>query len=249
VLARDDRPWRGGAPPAVVYSYAPGRSGDYATALLKGYTGVLQTDGYAAYRSLADPKRAGGPATLAFCWAHWRRQWFDIAKSPPAPIAAEALKRIAELYEIEAEIRGNSADERRAVRQKKTKPLVTALKTWLEKILAQVAGGSSIAQAIRYALNRWDGLGRFLDDGRIEIDSNTVERSMRPIALSRKNALFAGSDEGAANWAMLASLIETCKLHGVNPEAYLTDVLTKLVNNWPNSRLAELMPWAWAADH
>ena len=249
VLARDDRPWCGRSPPAVVYSYAPGRGGDHAAALLQGYSGVLQTDGYAAYRSLADPKRVGGPATLAFCWAHWRRQWFDLAKSPPAPIATEVLKRIAELYQIEAEIRGKSANERRVVRQEKAKPLVIALKTWLEKTLVQVATGASIAQAIRYGLNHWDGLVRFLDDGRIEIDSNTVERSMRPIALNRKNALFAGSDEGAENWAMLASLIETCKLHGINPEAYLADVLTKLVNNWPNRRLAELTPWAWAAQH
>ena len=248
-LARDDRPWQGGAPPAVVYSYAPGRRGDYAVALLNGYTGVLQTDGYAGYRVLADPKRAGGPATLAFCWAHWRWQFFDLAKSPPAPIATEALKRIAELYKIEAEIRGKSAEERQAARQEKTKPLVAALKAWLETTLARLAGGSTIAQALRYGLNHWDGLVRFLDDGRIEIDSNTVERSMRPIALNRKNALFAGSDEGAENWAMLASLIETCKLHGVNPEAYLTDVLTKLVYNWPNSRLAELTPWGWAAAH
>jgi transposase len=248
-LARDDRPWQGSAPPAVVYSYAPGRRGDYAMALLKGYTGVLQTDGYAGYRALADPKRAGGPATLAFCWAHWRRQFFDLAKSPPAPIATEALKRIAEVYEIEAEIRSKSAAERREVRQEKTKPLVAALRGWLETNLARLAGGSTIAQALRYGLNHWDGLVRFLDDGRIEIDSNTVERSMRPIALNRKNALFAGSDEGAQNWAMLASLIETCKLHGVNPEAYLTDVLTRLVNNWPNSRLAELTPWGWAAAH
>ena len=135
------------------------------------------------------------------------------------------------------------------MRQQKTKPLAEALKAWLEKTLAQVASGATIAQAIRYGLNHWDGLVRFLDDGRIEIDSNTVERSMRPIALSRKNALFAGSDEGAENWAMLASLIETCKLHGVNPQTYLTDVLTKLVNNWPNSRLAELTPWSWAAAH
>jgi transposase len=248
-LARDDRPWQGGAPAAVVYSYAPGRRGEYALALLKGYTGVLQTDGYAGYRALADPKRAGGPATLAFCWAHWRRQFFDLAKSPPAPIATEALKRIAELYEIEAEIRGKSAEERQAVRQEKSKPLVAVLRTWLETTLARLAGGSTIAQALRYGLNHWDGLARFLDDGRIEIDSNTVERSMRPIALNRKNALFAGSDAGAENWAMLASLIETCKLHGVNPETYLTDVLTKLVNNWPNSRLAELTPWGWAAPH
>ena len=248
-LARDDRPWQGGAPAAVVYSYAPGRRGDYALALLKGYTGVLQTDGYAGYRALADPKRASGPATLAFCWAHWRRQFFDLAKSPPAPIATKALKRIAELYEIEAEIRGKSAEERRAARQEKSKPMVAALRTWLETTLARLAGGSTIAQALRYGLNHWDGLVRFLDDGRIEINSNTVERSMRPIALNRKNALFAGSDEGAENWAMLASLIETCKPPGVNPETYLTDVLTKLVNNWPNRRLAELTPWGWAAPH
>jgi transposase len=247
-LARDDRPWQGGAPPAVVYNYAPGRGGDYAAALLEGYSGVLQTDAYAGYRGLTDPKRVGGPATLAFCWAHWRRQWFDLTKSPPAPIATEALKRIAELYEIEAEIRGKSADERRAVRQQKTKPLAEALKTWLEKTLAQVAGGSSIAQAIRYALNRWDGLVRFLDDGRIEIDSNTVERAMRPIALNRKNALFAGSDEGAENWAMLASLIETCKLHRLNPEAYLTDVLERMVSGrTTNDRLHELLAWNWKA--
>jgi transposase len=247
-LARDDRPWRGGAPPAVVYSYAPGRSGEVAAALLKGYTGVLQTDGYTVYGQLADPKRGGGSLRQAFCWAHWRRQWFDLAKSSPAPIAAEALQRIAELYRIEAEIRGTSAEERRTVRQQKAGPLVAAMKAWLEKTLAQVSRGSTLAKVIRYGLNRWDGFTLFLDDGRIEIDSNTVERSMRPIVLTRKNALFAGSDEGAENWAVLASLIETCKLHGVNPEAYFTDVLTKLVNNWPNSRLAELLPWAWSPD-
>jgi len=249
VLARDDRPWRGGAPPAVVYNYAPGRSGDYAAALLDGYAGVLQTDGYTVYGKLADPKRAGRPVNIrqAFCWAHWRRQWFDIAKSPPAPIAAEALQRIAEIYRIEAEIRGTSADERRALRQRKTRPLVEALKAWLDETLVRLPSGSTLAQVIRYAFSRWDGFTLFLDDGRVEIDSNTVERAMRPVVLTRKNALFAGSDEGAESWAVLASLIETCKLHGVNPEAYFTDVLTKLVNNWPNRRLAELLPWAWSA--
>ena len=164
-------------------------------------------------------------------------------RSPPRPCGGSR-----EFYEIEAEIRGSSADQRQAVRQQKTRPLVEALKTWLEKTLAQLPGGSEIAKAIRYALNQWDGLTRFLDDGRIEINSNSVERAMRPVALTRKNALFAGSNEGAENWAMLASLIETCKLNGVNPEAYFTDVLTKLVNNWPNRRLAELLPWAWTAE-
>src|SRR5262249_9567655 len=164
--------------------------------------------GYAAYRYLADPKRTSRPATLAFCWVHWRRQWFDIAKSPPAPTATEALKRIAELYEIEGEIRGKSADERRAVRQQKTKPLAKALRAWLEKTLAQVAGGSSIAQAIRYALNRWDGL---------------VPSSMTAASKSTPTLSSAQSAEGMLcspaatkarkNWAMLASLIESCKLH------------------------------------
>src|SRR5215213_1562505 len=135
-----------------------------------------------------------------------------------------------------------------ATRWQKSKPLIDALKSWLEEMLRQVPSGSSIVQAIRYGFNQWDGLLRFLDDGRIEIDSNTVERSMRSVALNRKNALFAGSDEGAENWAMLASLIETCKLHGVNPEAYVTDVLTKLVNNWPNRRLGDLLPWAWTPE-
>jgi transposase len=209
---------------------------------------VLQTDAYAAYGKLADPKRVGGPVRLAYCWAHWCRQWFDIARSPPAPIAAEVLQRIAQLYQIEAEIRGKEAEQRRAARQHKSKPLIDALKNWLEQILLQIPSGASIAHAIRYGFNQWEGLLRFLDDGSIEIDSNTLERSMRPIALNRKNALFAGSDEGAENWAMLASLIETCKLHGINPQVYLTDALTKLVNNWPNRRLGELLPWAWAPE-
>jgi transposase len=247
-LARDDRPWCGRAPPAVVYSYGPGRSGEVAAALLKGYSGVLQTDGYTVYGQLADPKRGGGALKQAFCWAHWRRLWFDLGKSSPAPTAAEALQRIAELYRIEADIRGSSAEDRRTVRQHKAKPLLAAMKAWLEKTLAQAPSASTLAQVIRYGLSRWDGFTLFLDDGRVEIDSNTVERSMRPIVLTRKNALFAGSDEGAENWAVLASLIETCKLHSVNPEAYFTDILTRLVNNWPNNRLGELLPWSWTPD-
>jgi transposase len=244
-LARDDRPWGGTDPPAVLYSYAPGRGGEHAVALLNGFAGVLQTDGYAAYQGLTNPERQGSAVTLAHCWAHVRRKFYDIAQGSPSPVAAEALRRIAVFYEIEGEIRGQSAEARRAVRQARTKPVVEALKAWLLEQLAEVSRKSVIAGAIRYALGLWDGLIRFLDDGRIEIDSNTVERSMRPIALNRKNALFAGSDEGGENWALLASLIETCKLNTVNPQAWLTDVLTKLVNNWPNSRLDELMPWAW----
>ena len=250
-IARDDRPWGGGDPPAVIYSYAPGRGNEHAAALLKDFRGTLQTDAYIAYKSVAKPPDIeGGPGEaviLAHCWAHCRRRFFEIAHKRPAPIAREALQRIAALYEIEAEIRGLSAEERRAARQLRTKPLLDAMKLWLEKRLAELPRKSPLAEAVGYPLNQWQGLTRFLDDGRIEIDSNTVERSMRPIALNRKNALFAGHDFGAENWAVLASLIETCKLHGVNPEAWLADVLTRLVGGWPNRQLAELTPWAWQA--
>jgi transposase len=250
-IARDDRPWGGTDPPAVVYSYAPGRGNEHAAKLLKNFRGILQADAYVVYKKVAEPPGTDGAADdgviLAHCWAHCRRRFFEIAHKRPAPIAREALQRIAALYEIEAEIRGRSADERRAARQSRTKPLLDAMRLWLEQRAAELPRKSPLAEAIGYPLNHWEGLTRFLDDGRIEIDSNTVERSIRPIALNRKNALFAGHDLGAENWAVLASLIETCKWHDVNPEAWLADILTRLVGGWPNRRLAELTPWAWKA--
>src|ERR1700719_4250279 len=245
-IARDDSAWRGGTgPPAVVYTYAPGRGAEHAMTLLAGYRGIVQCDGYAAYKQVARRGRASNAVTLAFCWAHWRRRFYEIAKAGSAPIAEEALRRIAELYKIEAQIRGRSAAERQAVRQAESRPLVAALKAWLQAQLVRASAKSAIAVAIRYGLNHWEDLERFLEDGRIEIDTNVVERSMRPIALNRKNALFAGHDAGAENWACLASLIETCKLNGIDPQAYLTDVLTRLVNLWPAARIDELLPWAW----
>ncbi len=246
-IARDDRPWGGTDPPAVAYTYAPGRGAVHALELLDGYRGIVQCDGYAAYKTIAKAPREEA-ITLAFCWAHVRRRFYDIAQGGPAPIASEALERIAALYAIEKSIRGRSADERRIVRQERSKPLLLALKDWFERQLTSVSAKATIAEDIRYALNHWDGLIRFLDDGRIELDTNIVERSIRPLILNRKNALFAGHDEGAENWACIASLVETCKLCGVDPQAYLTDVLTKLVNLWPASRLDELMPWAYAAE-
>ena len=176
-----------------------------------------------------------------------RRKFFDIAKDGHAPIASEALGRIAALYTVEKTIRGMSAGERRAVRQDRSKPLLVALEAWLEHQLTRVSAKALIADAVRYALHHWDGLTRFLDDGRIELDTNVVERSIRPLVLNRKNALFAGHDRGAENWACIASLIETCKLNGVDPQAYLADVLTRLVNLWPASQLDALMPWAWGS--
>ena len=153
--------------------------------------------------------------------------------------------RIAALYAVESDIRGLTADERRQARRLRTKPMIDALRPWLEAKLAAVSGKSTIAEAIRYALSRWDGLIRFLGDGRIEIDSNVVERAIRPIALGRKNHLFAGSDGGGEHWAVIASLIETCKMSDVDPEAYLRDVLTKIVARHPMSRVDELLPFAY----
>src|SRR5580698_5428875 len=236
--------WGGGNPPAVVYSYAPGRGHIHANALLGGYRGILQCDGYAAYKKFGGSKSADPAVTLAFCWSHVRRGFYDLAKAK-APIAIEALKRIAALYAIEADIRGKSATERRIARQAESKPLITELRVWFEAQLAKLPARSPTAEAIRYALNHWDGLQRFLDDGRIELDNNSIERAMRPVCLSRTNSLFAGSDEGGENWACLASLIETCKLNGVNPQVYFTELLTRLVNGWPQKRIDELMPWHW----
>ena len=244
-LARDNRPWGGNDPPAVAYTYAPGRGGEHAVKLLAGYTGILQVDGYSVYKQLAAPSRDGGPVTLAYCWSHLRRKFYTVYIGGNAPIATEALARLKKLYEIEADIRGLPPEVRRNVRQQQSKPIVDALKPWLEACLAKVSKGGKLGKALRYGLRHWDGLVRYLDDGRIEIDSNCVERSIRGLALTRKNALFAGHDQGATNWAMIASLLETCKLNGVDPLAWLTDVLTKLVNRWPASRIEELMPWSY----
>ena len=243
-IARDDRPWGGAEPPAVVFRYAPGRGREHAEKLLGDYGGILQCDGYAVYKSVSTA--AAGP-TLAFCWAHARREFVDLAKGGTAPIAEEALRRIAALYAIEAEVRGKPPDMRRAARQANSKALTEDLFAWLEAQLARLPGRAPTAEAIRYALNHREGLERFLDDGRIEIDSNVVERAIRPVVLSRKNALFASGDDGGARWAAVASLVETCKLNGADPQRYFADVLTRLVNGWPQSRIDELMPWHWAA--
>ena len=241
--ARDDRPWGGSDPPAVAYVYAPDRRAERPASHLAGFTGVLQVDGYSGYRPLAE----SGKVELAFCWAHVRRKFYEISAAGPAPIAAEALQRIQALYAVEAEIRGRSAEQRCHARQERSQPILAALKPWLEARLAEVSQKSVLAGAIRYALGRWPGLTRFLDDGRIEIDSNSVERSIRPLALTRKNALFAGSDGGAEHWATLASLIETCKLNAIDPLAYLSGVLTRLAQGHPINRIDELLPWVYAA--
>jgi transposase len=245
--ARDDRPWGGSDPPAVVYCYAPGRGTEHVRSHLTGFSGILQVDGYAAYKELVTTRAPSAPIVLAFCWAHLRRRFYEIAKAGNAPLAEDALRQIAALYQIEEGIRGQSAKARLEIRQVKTRPLLDKLKAFLETNLARVPGRSKMAEAIRYAIRHWDGLILFAGNGRIEMDSNTVERAIRPIALNRKNALFAGHDRGAAHWGIVASLIETCKLNGADPQAYLADVLSRLVNGWPIRQIDKLMPWAYAA--
>src|SRR5208283_5143135 len=186
--ARDDRPWGGADPPAVAYVYAPDRKAARPIAHLQGFRGVLQVDGYGGYRPLAEQ----GQVRLAFCWAHVRRKFYELAAAGPAPIASEALERIKALYAIEAEIRGQDPKARLAARQEKSRPIVEDLEPWLRARLETISQKTKLAEAIRYALSRWAGLSLFLGDGRIEIDNNTVERSIRPLALTRKNALFAG---------------------------------------------------------
>jgi transposase len=184
-----------------------------------------------------------GGVQLAFCWAHVRRRFYELAAAGPAPVAAQVLERIAALYKIEAEIRGRPAEVRRLARQERSLPILDTLEPFLRGKLQLISQKTKLAEAIRYTLSRWEGLCRFASDGRIEIDNNTVERSIRPLALTRKNALFAGSDGGAGHWAVIASLIETCKLNGVDPQAYMAAVITLIIKGHPNSAIDELMPW------
>jgi len=236
--ARDDRPWGGNDPPMVAYVYAPDRKAERPGTHLGDFAGILQVDGYGGYTALAKRRQQ---VFLAFCWSHVRRKFYKLAET--SPVATETLRRIAMLYAIEDEVRGSPAEQRRAAREERSRVIVDDLKLYLEARLRQVSAKSKLAEAIRYPLGRWNGLAHFLDDGRIDLDTNTVERSIRPIALNRKNALFAGSDEGGDNGAVIATLIENCKLSGINPHDWLTRTLVAPANGHPANRLAELMHW------
>ena len=246
--AVNNRPWCGPGHPAAAYIYSEDRKGEHPQAHLQGFGGLLQVDGYAGFGRLVTSKANDGPK-IAFCWAHVRRKFYDIHVANKSPLAEEALQRIAALYEIEADIRGVAAEHRRAVRQQRSRPLVEAMHAWLGQQLARVSGRSTLAQAIRYALNHWNGLIIYLDDGRLELDTNTVERAMRPVALGRKNSMFAGADSGGRHWAIIATLIQTAKLNHVEPLAWLTDVLERIVTGrTKQNELATLLPWNWKAD-
>jgi transposase len=247
-VLRDDRGHGGADPPIVVYHYAPGRGGEHAERILEGFDGVLQVDGYGGYHRLARPGRGGGaPLRLAWCWSHGRREIIAATPKAGSPVAEAILARIAALYAIEAEIRGKDASIRQTVRVERSRPLVDELANFLRAQAARLSGRGEMGKAIAYLLNHWEGLTAFLEDGRIEMDTNLVENQIRPLTLTRKNALFAGHDEGGRTWACIASLIATCKLNDVEPYAWMKATLEAIADGHPRSRIDELMPWAPAA--
>ena len=237
---RDERPYDGKRPPAAVFFASPDRKGERPVAHLAGFSGVLQADGYAGFNSLYDT----GRIVEAACWAHTRRKFFDVHAATGSPVAHEALERIGALYDVERAIHGKPPDERRRERQASSMPIADALHTWAQSILPQLSKGSELAAAFRYMLGRWTALTRAFDDGRLALDNNPAERALRGVAIGRKNYLFAGSDRGAERAATLYTLIETAKLNGADPEAYLRDVIGRIADH-PARRLADLLPWNW----
>jgi transposase len=252
---RDDRPFGGRAPPAALYYASRDRRHEHPVRHLHGFTGILQADAYSGYNELYDPSRAPGPITAALCWAHARRQFFELAdiaanarrgKSAAviSPIALEAVKRIDALFDIERGINGQSAEQRLRVRQEQSAPLVAALEAWLREQRSRLSSASSVAAPIDYMLRRWDRFTRFLDDGRICLTNNAAERALRGFALGRKSWLFAGSERGAERAAVMATLIMTAKLNDVDPQAWIADVLAR-INDHNIQNLEQLLPWNW----
>jgi len=252
---RDDRPFGGRAPPAALYYASRDRRGEHPTRHLCGFAGILQADAYGGYNELYDPARAEGPITPALCWAHARRQFFELAdiaasarrgKNAAAisPIALEAVRRIDALFDIERGINGQRAEERLRIRGEQSAPLLAALEVWLRGQRARLSSASAVAGPIDYMLRRWDRFARFIEDGRICLTNNAAERALRGFALGRKSWLFAGSERGADRAAVMASLITTAKLNDIDPQAWLADVLARIAAI-PQSQLPDLLPWNW----
>ncbi len=258
VYVRDDRPFGGRAPPAAMFYYSRDRGGAHAEEHLSRWRGILQADAYSGYNRLYEAGRTPGPILEAACWAHARRPFFALADieasarrkaegkvpAPISPLALEIVRRIDALFEIERSINGKTADERRAVRQELSRPLVDDLGTWMRAERPKLSRGSDLAKAFAYMLKRWTAFTRFLDDGRICLSNNAAERGLRGIALGRKSWLFAGSDRGGQRAAAMYSLIVTAKLSDIDPQAWLADVLARIAEH-PATRLDELLPWNW----
>lgn len=244
VAVRDERPWNSGVPPAVFYRYTPDRKAKQAEALLKGCRGFLHADAYAGFNPLYLPDPLTGEARFmeVACWAHARRKLYEVHVSTASPAAESLLTQIGGLFAIEANIKGKSPEERRMARVEKAVPLLADIKQQCETTLSRISAKSPLARAIRYSLTRWDALTRYTSDGRLDICNNAAERAIRPLALGRKNWTFAGSDTGGERAAVLYTIIETCKINGIDPEAYLREVLTRIADH-PMKRIAELLPW------
>lgn len=244
VAVRDERPWGSEVPPAVFYRYSPDRKGVRAEELLKGCTGFLHADAWAGFNGLyeADPQTGVAKMEQVSCWAHARRKIYEVHAATDSPAAKELLDRIGELFAIEETIRGKSPDERLTTRQERAVPLLKNLKLRMEDILGKISGKSGLAGALRYSLSRWQSLARYATDGRLDICNNAAERAVRPLALGRKNWLFAGSDTGGDRTATLYTLIETAKLNGLDPEAYLRDIIARIADH-PMKKIDELLPW------
>jgi len=240
---RDERPWDGQAPPGAWYQFTIDRKGEHPVRHLSEYKGWVHADGYAGFNGLFGKDKASEVA----CMAHIRRKFVDVQQSQGSAIAEEAIKRIAKLYGIEKEVRGSSTAERVAVRQKKAKPIFDDLETWLHVQLPKISGKSPLAKAIRYALGRMPKTRPYLDNGFLELDNNTCERAMKPVAIGRKNWMFAGSERGGKAMAIAFTLIETAKLNNVDPQAWLTDVLSRIADHKIN-RIDELLPWNYLAN-
>jgi transposase len=245
--ARDDRTFGGSGPPMVAYRFEDSRSGDCVARHLGGYRGILQVDGYAAYNRLARSDRGNDAIMLAGCWAHCRRKFYELHASDTSKIATATIERMTELWRVEDTVRGHSPPARAAARQKTSAAIVADLFSLWQATLPRISGKSKLAEAIRYAVTRRAIFERFLTDGRVELDSNIVERAIRPQTITRKNSLFAGSDGGGRSWATIATLLQTAKINDVDPLAWLTQTLQRIANGWPNSQIDALMPWNYAA--
>jgi transposase len=241
---RDDRPFAGPAPPAAVFYFSRDRTAEHPKRHLAAYSGILQADAYAGFGDLYLASRRPGPVTEAACWAHFRRKVFELAEVARAPLAAEAVQRIDRVFDAERAVNGCPAAERLKHRQSAVTPLVADLQVWMLETRGRLSRHNDLAKALDYALKRWPAFTRFLDDGRICLTNNTAERALRGIALGRKAWLFAGSDRGGERAAMIYALITTAKLHGIDPRAWLADVLAR-ISSHPASRLDELLPWNW----
>jgi transposase len=249
VLVRDERPWASRDPPAVSYLYSPDRKGEHAHRLLAGCRGFLHADAYAGFGKLYDPEPDTGRPRLTevACWAHARRKIFEVHEETGSPAARAILDAIAELFAIEQEIAGRTPERRLAERQARSLPRLAQLKALMDTTLARISRKATLAGAIRYATTRWDALTLYATDGRLEMTNNAAERAIRPLALGRKNYLFAGSDEGGRRAAVFYTLITTAKLNSLDPHAWLADVIGRIADH-PVNRIGELLPWNWTAE-